>query len=122
MLTNSRGAYMRANGMPGPRSAALKGLNWHVQVDPLSLAITSLPPTLPVDAVFDDVDDVDDVDDLDDDPPHPASSMRATANDASHLKRFMDTLLRFGHWFAASPLFSPDPGGRSALQGHLGSS
>src|SRR5579872_6845412 len=85
---------MRANVMPGPRTAELNGLNWHVQVDPLSLSITSLPPTLPELAGVEEEPD-DDVDvefDVELPPPQAATSTDTMANRLSHLKRFMDTL------------------------------
>src|SRR5437588_11131746 len=70
--------------MPGPRTAELKGLNWQVQVDPLTLSITSLPPTLPVFAAVDEV--------LDELPPQAVANMHTAPNNMSHLKRFIDTL------------------------------
>src|SRR5947209_16285394 len=69
--------------MPGPRSAELNGLNWQVQVDPLTLSMTSLPPTLPV---------LPEPDDVLDDPPQAASNMQAVATEMSHVKRFIDIL------------------------------
>src|SRR5437588_10536558 len=94
--------------MPGPRSAELNGLNWQVQVDPLTLSITSLPPILPVlagvdpDEVFDEL------------PPHAASSMHSATTDMRQVKRFIDTL-RFPSgrspagcryaWFLASTIW-----------------
>src|SRR5271166_1806069 len=79
---------MSANVRPGPRTAELNGLNWQVQVPPLSLSMTSLPPTLPVDAVDELVVDV--VDEL---PPHAASTRHATGSETSHLKRLICTLM-----------------------------
>ena len=70
--------------MPGPRTAELNGLNWQVQVEPLTLSMTSFPPTLPVFAGLDDVPD-----EL---PPHAATNMPTVASEASHLKRFIDIL------------------------------
>src|SRR2546421_11022644 len=74
--------------MPGPRRAELNGLNWQVHVDPLTLSITSFPPTLPLLAAADE--DEDEL--LDELPPQAASTMHTAANDTSQLKRFIDTL------------------------------
>src|SRR5579871_4565204 len=84
---------MSANVMPGPSTAELNGLNWHVQVDPLSLSITSLPPTFPeAEADEDEVPEL--PDELEDElPPQAATSMETAANKRTHLKRFIDTLL-----------------------------
>src|SRR6516165_2325951 len=70
-----------------PREAlltdGLNGLNWHVHVDPVSLAMTSFPPTV---ALVE-------VDDLDDElPPQAVTSMPTAANNMTHLKRFIDIL------------------------------
>src|SRR6478672_13839689 len=46
MFTNCSGSYTKPNEVSV--TAGLNGLNWQVQVDPLSLSMTSLPPTLPV--------------------------------------------------------------------------
>src|SRR5579875_274455 len=77
---------MYPNVMPGPSSDALNGLNWQVQVDPLSLSITSLPPTPPPPAgaaVVDD--DVDCLEPFDDElPPQAVASMHAATSAASH--------------------------------------
>src|SRR5437660_11930063 len=70
--------------MPGPRTAELNGLNWHVQVEPLTLSMTSLPPILPLLAVLADVPV-----EL---PPQAVTKTQATAIGTSQLKRFMDTL------------------------------
>ena len=87
--------------MPGPRTAELNGLNWQVQVDPLTLSMTSLPPTLPAFAVADVAPDevLDELFDelFDELPPQAVTSMQTAANDTSHLKRFIYTLRsRFG--------------------------
>ncbi|HTT26779.1 MAG TPA: hypothetical protein VMG37_00105 [Solirubrobacteraceae bacterium] len=72
----------------------MKGLNWHVQVDPLSLSTTSLPDTF--DAVAAVVDEAPD-EVLDELPPQAASPKHTTANNINHLKRFIDSLhSRFG--------------------------
>ena len=44
--TNSRGSYVNPTDVPD--RDGLNGLNWQLQVCPLSLSITSLPPTMPV--------------------------------------------------------------------------
>jgi hypothetical protein len=66
----------------------LNGLNVHVQVDPLSLSITTLPPTLPVLATVVEVPD----ELLDELPPQAAVNMHAATNNKTHLKRFIETL------------------------------
>lgn len=78
--------------MPGPRTAELNGLNWQVQVDPLTLSMTSLPPTLPEFTVVEvDPDEV--LDELLDElPPHAVTIMHTMATNAIHLKRFIDIL------------------------------
>src|SRR5262249_22059550 len=87
---------MSANVMPGPRSAELNGLNWQVHVDPLTLSITRLPPTLPefaAPAGFPDVvaavapDDV-----LDELPPQAVTSTHAAPKRMTHLNCFIDVL------------------------------
>src|SRR5947209_19600372 len=72
--------------MPGPSSDELKGLNWHVQVDPLTLSMTSFPPTLPAFAakLADEL--------LDELPPQAVITRDTVTNSVSHLKRFIDTL------------------------------
>jgi hypothetical protein len=75
---------MSANVEPVPRTVELNGLNWQVQVDPVTLSITTLPPTLPVLAAVDEL--------WDDFPPQAATSKHATATGISQLKRFIDTL------------------------------
>jgi hypothetical protein len=83
--------------MPGPSTAELNGLNWQVQVDPLTLSITSLPPTLAAFAAVDVAPDeaLDEL--LDELPPQAVASMQTATNDMSHVKRFIDTLRsRFG--------------------------
>src|SRR6266513_3819772 len=80
--------------MPGPRTGELNGLNWHVQVEPLTLSMTSLPPTVvppPLVVVFDE------------DPPQAATSRHAVANMVSHLKRFIDTLRSRSRFERPSP-------------------
>src|SRR5437660_683080 len=84
MFTNSRGSYTGANVIPGPSSDELNGLNWQVQVEPLTLSITSLPPTLPELAAVDEL--------LDELPPQAVASMQARASGTSQPKRFIDTL------------------------------
>jgi hypothetical protein len=75
----------------------LNGLNWHVQVDPLSLSTTSLPDTwvaagAGVDEVPD-ADDADDADDLDDElPPQAVTTRHSAPTTMIHLKRCIDTL------------------------------
>src|SRR5579862_3683886 len=82
---------MRANVMPGPSTAELNGLNWHVQVDPLSLSITSLPDTFVVVGAVDVVPEEEvPEEDL---PPQAANSMHTAATAISQVKRFIDTLL-----------------------------
>jgi hypothetical protein len=88
MFTNSSGSYTRPKVIPGPSSEALKGLNWQVQVEPLSLSMTSLPPTPaaleaagaeevePVDAVPDDP--------FDELPPQAVASIDAAASTPTH--------------------------------------
>src|SRR5579875_2949486 len=84
--------------IPGPSSDALNGLNWQVQVEPLSLSITSLPPTVPppepdgvVDAAVDDPVDV--PVDLDfEPPPQAAASMHVATSATSHAKPFNGSL------------------------------
>jgi hypothetical protein len=87
---------MRANVMPGPRSDALKGLNWHVQVDPLTLSMTSLPPTLLVLAVVLEVAVVLDVavvlELFDPPPPHALSVTHTATHNVIHVMRFIATL------------------------------
>lgn len=78
--------------MPGPSTAELNGLNWQVQVDPLTLSMTSLPPTLPAFAVVDVAPDEVLEELLDELPPQAVASMQTTTNDMSHVKRFIDTL------------------------------
>jgi len=70
--------------MPGPRTAELNGLNWQVQVDPLTLSITSFPPTVTALVAEDDEVLVED----DDDPPQAATAMQTVVNDSSQMKRF----------------------------------
>lgn len=83
--------------MPGPSTAELNGLNWQVQVDPLTLSMTSLPPTLPAFAVVDVAPDEVLEELLDELPPQAVASKQTAANDMSHVKRFIDTLRsRFG--------------------------
>src|SRR5919197_6696327 len=86
---------MRANVMPGPSSAELNGLNWQVHVDPLTLSMTSLPPTLPVPPTFAGVPElaeVPEVFELFEPPPQALITTHTDANNASHLKRFIATL------------------------------
>src|SRR5262245_9818261 len=76
--------------MPGPSSDALNGLNWHVQVDPLTLSMTSLPPTLAlleVAVVFAVVFDVFD-------PPLPQAlnAPHTATHKIIHVMRFIATL------------------------------
>ena len=98
MFTNSSDSYTGAKVMPGPRTAELNGLNWQVQVEPLTLSMTSLPPILPVLAPVED-----EPDEL---PPQAVASRQAAASGTSQLKRFIDTL--------RSPLDDrPPEGGRS---------
>src|SRR5579862_2949805 len=85
MFTNSSGSYTSANVIPGPRTAELNGLNWHVHVEPLSLSMTSLPPIAVPDADDDD-------EELFELPPHAATSVATAARNMSHLKRFIDAL------------------------------
>src|SRR6266480_4999126 len=66
--------------MPGPSTAELNGLNPQVQVEPLTLAIVSLPPTFVEDALVE----------LPPPPPHPATTIGTAASKISHLKRFID--------------------------------
>src|SRR6185437_7304902 len=86
MLTNSSGSYMSAKVMPGPSTDELNGLNWHVQVDPLTLTITTLPPTVPLFAGVDEL--------LDELPPQPTMARQTAANITTHMERFID-ILRF---------------------------
>src|SRR5436305_5259091 len=81
---------MGANVMPGPRIDELNGLNPQVHVPPLTLSMTSFPPTLPVLAAVEVEVEVDVV--LDELPPHAANSRHAEARDTSDPKRFIDTL------------------------------
>src|SRR5947208_2490921 len=75
----------------------MNGLNWHVQVEPLSLSMTSLPPTLPVfagvPAAWDDVpdDDPEEVPDelFDELPPHAATSTATAPSATRQLNRFI---------------------------------
>src|ERR1700744_6573176 len=84
--------------MPGPSSDALNGLNWQVQVEPLSLSITSLPPTVPplgADAVVaPPVDEpVDVAVDFDfEPPPQAAASMHVATSATSHAMPFNGSL------------------------------
>ncbi len=83
-------------------TAGLNGLNWQVQVDPLSLSTTSLPDTVPVLTAFDEVDAL--LDELDDElPPQAVAIMHSAANAMSHLKRFIDTLRSYDPVIAISP-------------------
>src|SRR6478609_3457473 len=69
--------------MPGPSTAELNGLNPHVQVEPLTLAIVSLPPTLVEEALVEELFEL---------PPHPATTsdtIDTKATNVSHLKRFI---------------------------------
>jgi hypothetical protein len=75
---------MKPNVAPVVRTDELNGLNWQVQVDPVTLTMLTLPPTLPVLELL--------VEDLDELPPHAATSNDAMINNESHLKRFIDTL------------------------------
>jgi hypothetical protein len=68
-------------------------LNPQVQVDPLSLSMTTLPPILPVLAtVVLVVPEVLALLVVFEVPPHAATSMATAATDMSHLKRFIETL------------------------------
>jgi hypothetical protein len=82
---------MSANVRPGPSTDELNGLNWQVQVDPLTLTITTLPPTLPVLAAVDEVPDAV-VDEVLDELPQAATNKHTAAKDMSHMKRFIDIL------------------------------
>ena len=75
-------------------------MNWQVQVDPHSLSMTSLPPTLPLFAGAGALDDVPLADELGDElcdelvdelfdelPPQPAATTVTSANALSILKR-----------------------------------
>src|SRR5579872_7217601 len=74
-------------------TAGLYGLNWQVQVDPLSLSITSLPVTLLAVAVGEEVpDDALDVPPEFLLPPQALASKHIAATTASQPKRFIDTL------------------------------
>src|SRR5438045_1434057 len=69
--------------MPGPSTAELNGLNPQVQVEPLTLAIVSLPPLLVEEAL---------VEELFEPPPHPATTsdtIDIKATNVSHVKRFI---------------------------------
>jgi len=84
---------MSAKVIPGPRSAELNGLNWQVHVDPLTLSITSLPPTFALLADADVVPDVAGVEvvvfEL---LPQELSRKHIAGNTVSHRKRFIKTL------------------------------
>src|SRR5215471_8597856 len=69
--------------MPGPRSAGLNGLNWQVQVDPLTLSITNLLALVPVAESFCAF------------PPETPASMATTANGMSQVTRFIDISFPF---------------------------
>src|SRR5690349_844431 len=80
---------MRANVMPGPRTDELNGLNWQVQVDPLTLSMTSLPPIVALDAEFELFAALAELDEL---PPQAVRSMPTPADAMRHLTRSIDTL------------------------------
>jgi hypothetical protein len=87
---------MSPNVAPVVNTDELNGLNWQVQVEPVTLSMTSLPPTLLLFAGVDDVpDDVpDEVADelLDELPPQAVATMHTAASATIHLKRCIDTL------------------------------
>jgi hypothetical protein len=60
-------------------------LNWQLQVDPLTLSMTSLPPTVPPDGEVPD-------EDFDELEPHAASSVQVAATNTIHRKRFIELL------------------------------
>jgi hypothetical protein len=78
MFTYSSGSY--TNPKEVSWTAGLKGLNWQVQVDPLSFTMVSLPPTFV----------------LDEEelllPPQPAMSTHTATSDVSETRRFIDIL------------------------------
>src|SRR6516225_12282069 len=80
--------------MPGPRSAGLNGLNWQVQVDPLTLSITSFAGAAAV------------VCEASPEAPTsvPAKANRATAAETmGHLNRFIDIVIPLSPISARSP-------------------
>src|SRR5690349_3875732 len=93
MVTTWGGSWpASAYVMPGPSTAELNGLNPHVQVEPLTLAIVSLEEEL-----------------LFEPPPHPATTVIDTAaTKISDPKRFIDPPFPYRPSPAESPTESPD--------------
>src|SRR5579864_9288464 len=97
--------------MPGPRTAELNGLNWQVQVDPLTLSMTSLPPTLVLLAAVEEPPELVELELLEL-PPHAATATDTPINKVSQLMRFIDILRspsKFASRSLAQSLSSPKP-------------
>jgi hypothetical protein len=71
-------------------------------VDPLTLSITSLPPTLPAFAAVEELFEL---------PPHAVARINTLNDNATHLKRFIDTL--------RSRFYSPARCGAESVRSHL---
>src|SRR5579864_9500983 len=100
--------------MPGPRTAELNGLNWQVQVDPLTLSMTSLPPTLVPLAAVEEPPELVELLELLELPPHAATATATDTpiNKVSQLMRFIDILRspsKFASRSLAQSLSSPKP-------------